>query len=42
MAENKAIHNFALKYHRLYVNLQTTEYDVEDGFADKCFSFEFL
>ena len=41
MADNMAIHDFAVKYHSLYVNPQTTEREVEDGFADQCFSFGF-
>lgn len=41
MAENKAIHEFAVKYSRLYVNPQTTEREVEEGFADQCFAFDF-
>lgn len=41
MAEIKAIHDFAIKYHSLYVNPQTTEHEVEEGFADLCFAFGF-
>lgn len=41
MATNKEIHDFAVKYHSLYVNPQTTEREVEEGFADECFSFGF-
>lgn len=41
MAEKKAIHEFAVKYHSLYVNPQTTECEVKDGFADQCFAFNF-
>lgn len=41
MATIKEIYDFAVKYHSLYVNPQTTEREVEDGFADQCFSFEF-
>lgn len=41
MATNKEIHDFAVKYHGLYANPQTTECEIEDGFADQCFSFGF-
>ena len=41
MAENKAIHEFAAKFCRLYMNPQTTEREVEEGFADQCFAFDF-
>lgn len=34
MAEMREIHDFAVKYHSLYVNPQTVERDVEEGFAD--------
>ena len=41
MAAIKEIHEFADKYYSLYVNSQTTEHEVEDGFADQCFFFKF-
>lgn len=41
MTDKKEIYSFAVKYHSLYVNPQTTERDVEEGFADQCFSFGF-
>ena len=41
MGERKKIHDFAVKYHSLYVNPQTTEREVEDGFSDQCFALGF-
>lgn len=41
MAEMKIIHDFAVKYHSLYVDPQTTELDVEKGFAKQCFALGF-
>ena len=38
MVTNKAMHDFAVKYHNLYINPQTTERDVESTFADECFT----
>ncbi|MBD5383413.1 MAG: hypothetical protein HDR72_00245 [Ruminococcaceae bacterium] len=41
MVTIKEIHDFAIKYHSLYVSPQTTEREVKDGFADLCFSLGF-
>jgi len=41
MAEMSEIHDFAVKYHSLYVNPQTTNFDVKDGFAEQCLAFGF-
>ena len=40
-ARNKGIHDFAVKYYWLYKNPQTTEIEVEEGFAEQCFDFGF-
>lgn len=41
MVANKAMHDFAVKYHNLYTNPQTTERDVESTFANECFALGF-
>lgn len=41
MADLKKLHNFAVKYYRLYVDAQTTELDVEEGFSEQCFALGF-
>lgn len=41
MAERKEIHDFAVKYRSLYMNPQTTDREVMEGFADQCFSLGF-
>ncbi len=39
--EKKRIHDFAVKYHSLYLDSKTTEEDVEEGFAEECFALGF-
>lgn len=41
MAEKKDTHEFAAKYHSIYVNPKTTEDEVEKGFGDQHFPFGF-
>ena len=41
MRDMQKLHEFAIRYYVLYENPDTTEREVEDGFADICFSFEF-
>lgn len=41
MTDMKAIHDFAIKYSNLYANPQTTERDLEEGFANQCMGLEF-
>lgn len=41
MRDMQKLHEFAIMYHALYENPKTDEIEVEDGFADKCFSFGF-
>lgn len=41
MTAKKEVHDFAVRYHSLYVNPQTVESEVEEGFADQCFTFRF-
>ena len=36
MTANEKILNFAMKYYYLYMNPQTTEAEVTDGFAEAC------
>ena len=36
MARNKEIHDFAIKYHNLFSNPQTTEADVTSTFGEEC------
>ena len=36
MTQNEKILNFAMKYYYLYMNPQTTEAEVTDGFAEAC------
>ena len=36
MARNKDIHDFAIKYHNLFSNSQTTEPDVTSTFGEEC------
>lgn len=37
MTENNAIHDFAVKYHSLYVNPQTAEYEVVEDLPTDAF-----
>ncbi len=41
MAENRKIHDFAVKYCNLYLNPHTLERDVEDEFGEECFDLGF-
>ena len=42
MADNKKIHDFAVKYYKLYKNQNTIEREVEIGFAEHCFELGFI
>ena len=41
MAEMQEVHEFAVKYYSLFVNPQTAERDVEEGFSAQCFALGF-
>ena len=41
MRDMQKLHEFAIRYYVLYENPDTTEREVEDGFADICFAFGF-
>lgn len=41
MPNYQRIHDFAVKYQKLYENPKTTEADVSEGFAEQCFALGF-